>query len=392
MRDYRGPPLELTPEQKKRIKRRRDRERMLASSQNRNWDSLFQVDSNEVHGNSGEAEDEMEPVKIVRPADPGLRSLIGNFFKTFNGASMSESVFGLDIAGMIDHTEGVYKGHCSILYKLPSTIGAQTRERPAENLKLPAPMTLKSLLGTRHYKGTRSMLGARFELAKKLVRAVCLLHSTGWLNKNIRAESVMFCPQCASALQEDRYEMKVEIDVSKPVLMGYIFSRPDDIIQRSAQSAGQTDDHSIGDRPAPDESMSVQTWDDPIGYSAQWKDKAGTLRSSSIYGHNILEKKREPEEQKQSNISGVTLDCYQHPAKHASPKRLYRYAYDVYSLGVLLLEVGLWKQLQTYEDSGFNYDRGPLRAKEMDLPRVPEGPEMDMRRHLCGCRTELPDD
>jgi hypothetical protein len=53
---------------------------------------------------------------------------------------------------------------------------------------------------------------------------------------------------------------------------------------------------------------------------------------------------------KETIVSGFTLDYYQHPAKHADPKRLYRHAYDVYSLGILLLEVGLWEQLKNYED------------------------------------------
>lgn len=50
------------------------------------------------------------------------------------------------------------------------------------------------------------------------------------------------------------------------------------------------------------------------------------------------------------------LDYYQHPAKHADPKRQYRHAYDVYSLGILLLEVGLWEQLKNHENSRSGYD------------------------------------
>lgn len=98
------------------------------------------------------------------------------------------SVFGLDVAGMIDHTDGEHKGYCSVLYRLPGTIGVQSRDRPAENLKLRAPVTLQSLLGIKRKQGIRSTLGARFELARRLVRAVCLLHPSGWLHKNLCAE------------------------------------------------------------------------------------------------------------------------------------------------------------------------------------------------------------
>lgn len=115
------------------------------------------------------------------------------------------SVQSLDIAGIIDHTEGEQKGHCSILYKLRGTTGVQTRERPAENLKLRAPVTLQSRLGTTVKSGIDSTLGARFRLARKLVRALCLLHSSGWPQKNIRAQSVIFFPgQANDATMDDR--------------------------------------------------------------------------------------------------------------------------------------------------------------------------------------------
>jgi hypothetical protein len=360
MRDYRGAPLELTPEQKKRIKRRQDRERVLALSEHdRDGHRPSHGDSKEMYGSGNEADDDDEPIEIVRPADPELRALVVNFFKTFQGASMRDSVFGLDIAGMIDHTEGEYKGHCSILYRLPSTIGIQSRERPAENLKLRAPMTLQSLLGDAYIAGIRSMLGARFELARKLVRAVCMLHSSGWLHKNIRAESVIFFPEHVSALQEDRYEVDIELDVSQPILMGYIFSRPDDIVQRLPRSTQQaddlSDDSSEGGRGPDKCHMSTSRVRDRVATVVYDLSKVprnkrmGIHPARSIYGHNASEIIGQPEEMRETNISGFTLDYYQHPAKHADPQRLYRHAYDIYSLGILLLEIGLWRQLRIRE-------------------------------------------
>jgi len=127
MRDYRGPPVEPTSEQKRKMRRRRNRAHELSSD---------------------ETEDD-EPIEMVRPANPEFRALIRNFFDTFQGMNMRKSVYGLDIAGMIDYIEGEHKGHCSILYKLPGTIGVQSRERPAENLKLRVPVTLQSLLGAK---------------------------------------------------------------------------------------------------------------------------------------------------------------------------------------------------------------------------------------------------
>jgi hypothetical protein len=363
MRDYRGPPLELTPEQKQQIKRRRNRARFLRSLSaadnltTRHY-SKARMDQMYEYSSSDEAEEDVKPIEMVRPADPKLRALIRNFFNTFEGANMRKSVYGLDIAGIIDHTEGDHKGHCSILYKLPDTIGVQSRERPAENLKLRAPVTLHSLLGTKRKQGIRSTLGARFELARKLVRAVCLLHSSGWLHKNIRAESVMFFPEHVSALQEDRYEIKIEIDVSEPILMGYIFSTPDDVIIR------------INLPPAPQKEeisrvLGYNTmWYDPMDERAKSRRRVGTPRSNTIYGRDMLGKVAVPEQTKEIRISGFTLDYYQHPAKHADPERRYRHAYDVYSLGILLLEVGLWEKLDNYEASGSGHNGNPGYEEE----------------------------
>jgi hypothetical protein len=379
MRDYRGPPLELTPEQKQQMKRRRNRARFLRSlstdgMMTRHY-SKAGMDQIYEYSSSDEAEEDVEPIEMVRPADPKLRALIRNFFNTFQGANMRESVYGLDIAGMIDHTEGEHKGHCSILYKLPGTIGVQTRERPAENLMLRAPVTLQSLLGTKQKQGIRSTLGARFELARKLVRAVCLLHSSGWLHKNIRAESVMFFPEHVSALQEDRYEIKIEIDVSKPILMGYIFSRPDDVsIRMNPPSAPQTEEHRDHLHTSRTKSSITKIWDDPMDERAKSRRRAGTPRADSIYGRNMLGKVAVPEQTKETNISGFTLDYYQHPAKHADPKRLYRHAYDVYSLGILLLEVGLWEKLMNYEDSRSGYNKNLDNDEEDHYER---------RRQIC---------
>jgi serine/threonine protein kinase len=364
MRDYRGPPLEPTPEQKKQMKRRRNRVRFKQSLPTNSLMtphySMTGIEQIYEDSSSDESQDDKQ-FEVVRPADPKLRALIRNFFNTFQGLNMRESVHGLDIAGMIDHTEGEHKGHCSILYKLPSTIGVQSRERPAENLKLRAPVTLQSLLGTKQKEGIRSTLGARFELARKLVRAVCLLHSSGWLHKNIRAESVMFFPEHVSALREDRYEMKIEIDVSKPILMGYIFSRPDDVTTRIQPPPTLPHPSAVPQLPHPsalphpsmpangDEPSSTAVWVDPMDESAKWKRKLGTPRNRDIYGRDMSGKIVVPEQPKERKISGFTLDYYQHPAKHADPKRLYRHAYDVYSLGILLLEVGLWEELKDYE-------------------------------------------
>lgn len=354
---------------------------------------------------SDESEDE-DPVELIRPADPKLRALISNFFNTFQGMELRASVYGLDIAGMIDHTEGEHKGHCSILYRLPGTIGIQSRQRPAENLKLRAPVTLQSLLGDITRQGVLSTLGTRFELARKLVRAVCLLHSSGWLHKNIRAESVMFFPEHVSALQEDRYEKRIEIDVSKPILMGYIFSRPDDIVTRTDTPlkpvvmevprlprlppppppppppgvAMPHQTHGVFDLGPARRKVRVH-WADAFSKDLRIGAGLRPARPDGIYGRNMLERGHMTG---QTDISGFTLDYYQHPAKHADPKRLYRHAYDVYSLGVLLLEVGLWERLKSFEDSNSDSESDYEEEDHYEKRRWICREYLDQLRWVCG--------
>lgn len=367
MRDYRGPPLDLTPEQKKQVKeqekKRRDRKkrrvqkaiamRPATLKKARRLDR-FAGDSSslseisELDSSSDDEAEDADPIQIIRPADPKLRALVKNFFNTFKGDNKMQSVQGLDIAGMIDHTEAEQKGHCSILYRLPGAAGVQTRERPAENLKIRAPVTLQSLLG-KVKSGINSTLGARFRLARKLVRAVCLLHSSGWLHKNIRAQSVIFFPEQANGatMLDRRHEEETEIDVSKPILMGYIFSRPDDIVQATGNpSAPQSEDKK------PFKNIGFREYLSELEQLESERVRERRHPYDSIVGFDMPGKTLLPKASNDLNASGFTLDYYQHPAKHADPNRSYRHAYDVYSLGILLLEVGIWEQLKSYKHSG----------------------------------------
>jgi hypothetical protein len=47
----------------------------------------------------------------------------------------------------------------------------------------------------------------------------------------------------------------------------------------------------------------------------------------------------------------INLDYYQHPDKRSRPTILYSRAHDIYSLGCVLLEIGLWKSLDELVDT-----------------------------------------
>jgi hypothetical protein len=138
-------------------------------------------------------------------------------------------------------------------------------------------------------------LGMRFDMARDLLKSVILLHASGWLHKNIRPDSVIFFPG------NRQPPVRTWIDFTKVHLMGYGYSRP--------YAAG-----------AP-------------GYG--------------IYGDvdDIQTRK------------SIKLDMYQHPDKRADSATRYLHANDLYSLGLVFLEIGLWQPLQNLvKDKGDTRD------------------------------------
>ncbi|KAI1207871.1 uncharacterized protein F4807DRAFT_469075 [Annulohypoxylon truncatum] len=72
---------------------------------------------------------------------------------------------------------------------------------------------------------------------------------------------------------------------------------------------------------------------------------------------------------------GKCPDIYHHPDQRKSPDRAYQYAYDIYSLGILLLEIGLWKSLHQIVRGKQNYSpdrlhKYILETVDVDLPIV----------------------
>ncbi|EON61665.1 hypothetical protein W97_00881 [Coniosporium apollinis CBS 100218] len=126
-------------------------------------------------------------------------------------------------------------------------------------------------------------LGDRFGLAKKLLEGVMLMHATGWVHKNIRSTSIMFFRKCPVSRSTPPFNWE------SPYLMGWGFSRSENFVvnvtRGGAEVGGSTQEHRI------------------------------------------------------------ELDIYQHPDKRMDPYRRYQHAYDIYSLGLVLLELGLWKSL-----------------------------------------------
>ena len=131
-------------------------------------------------------------------------------------------------------------------------------------------------------------LGARFEMAQKLALAMHHLHCVGWLHKSFRSDNIIFFDDIATKQTSTKLGTTPHIPAMH--LVGWDLSRPDS----------------------------------PSEFSESL--------SNSLPGF-------------QSRMKNTKL--YSHPDIHStsSTKVRYRAQFDIYSLGLVLLEIGHWRTL-----------------------------------------------
>ncbi|KAL8795100.1 MAG: hypothetical protein Q9195_002397 [Heterodermia aff. obscurata] len=149
-------------------------------------------------------------------------------------------------------------------------------------------------------------LGDRFKLASTLAQCLYVLHAAGWVHKNIRSSSVIFLPHESTHGGAPSGDTTTK-DITKPYLCGFGHSRP-----------GQLPEN----EPAPVQRHKQQ-------------QSAGNSSFPS----------------RSKTYWNITLDQYHHPAKRVDSSLSYTQAFDLYSLGVVLLELGLWQPLSTVEST-----------------------------------------
>lgn len=148
-------------------------------------------------------------------------------------------------------------------------------------------MTLYSILGSD--KELVPELGVRFSMAITLCRSLLQLHAAGWLHKGIRSENILLLDTDVNlGLSPNGKPFAVDKDLIYPWLVGFDYARPD-------------------------------------SDSAMTETLATYSKLHDIYRH--------PDSIKSVGAANPVTTRY-------------RRAFDVYSLGCVLLEIGLWIRLE----------------------------------------------
>lgn len=246
----------------------------------------------------------------------------------------SNRLYSLRCVGLAHFEEELRIGY---VFRLPGRLGKSKPNFSYEDSSIRRPR----FLFTRLNEDFKPPLGWRFKLAKKILSGIVLLHASGWLHKNLRASSILFFPRDGDTISRGFDG----IDYESPFLGGYGFSRPEatkalsskvSITSRSKTHKRSQEDALMSTEPHVDD-MSVRVLSPEDGEASFHKHSRSHSSSRLVptFGFGITPAKED-----------IELGIYHHPAKRTSPQRTYRHAYDIYSMGIVLLEIGLWSPIE----------------------------------------------
>jgi hypothetical protein len=194
------------------------------------------------------------------------------------------------------------------------------------------PITLHELLRTHHEDRLLPALDDRFALARAIASAIHQMHSAGWLHKDINSHNIIFFKSLESSLQNDR-----PYNIRRPYFRGFRFARrvympaPDDDRESLLEAAHKG--YSMAFRPH-------------IKLETKKQHENAELLQACVYQHPSYLFHRLISEATYMSEPRTELNDY-----HEANKRQVYYAqrHEYYSLGLILLEIGLWQPLDTMD-------------------------------------------
>lgn len=230
----------------------------------------------------------------------------------------SRRLLVLELLGLAEDTE---RREIKFVYKLPKTLGRPQTALPLGDTSI---RRGRALFYSRP-GDTKSSLGWRFELARKLVRSVIFLHAAGWLHGNIRSDSVLFFPKPGG---QTITREPGGMDMESPLLLGFQFSRPSEM---EAQDGGRPRSRSL-DRTRPPDADTPEISMHARHQPSQRPDQGIRHWAAPLMSHA---------NERELAMWNLRKDVRHHPTKRLDPRQEPCYAFDVYSLGILLLEIAL---------------------------------------------------
>ncbi|CAD6583388.1 MAG: hypothetical protein ASARMPREDX12_001258 [Alectoria sarmentosa] len=253
----------------------------------------------------------------------------------------------LDCIGMFKDERNFRYG---VVYHLPSYMrDLARRTRPEDLGHVCKPSSLTHLLDN---VDAVLDLGIRFNLAKKLMSSIVVLHTCGWLHKNIRSNNIFFfTARPADNKSFDNHRK----DIGRPYIMGYGLSRPDDVLELNKHDELREQQYSR--RPEVNRVTHFSRAHEVDSEAENKRRRQAHPSRNHEWGSDVDTKSH--------------LNIYQHPDKLANPARRFRHSYDIYSIGLVLLEIGLWQNLQTFDngqwEDGYAFRRFVLNKLVPDL-------------------------
>lgn len=206
--------------------------------------------------------------------------------RLLSSASLPEDLRILKCVGYFHNPD---RRCCGVLFQLPEALAGKGASTQA--------VTLAEELSNPYYAslGGGPSLADRLHLGAALARAVLKLHLSRWVHKDLRSDNIVFFKQ------RSRHG---GVDLGHPYIASFGFARPDQWLLESESEYAPRDDGSLLAYCHPDYQHSTERLPEPA--------------------------------------SGI--------AQHAQPpsrRPRYHAAFDVYSLGCVLLEIGLWQPLES---------------------------------------------